>query len=71
NGIGREKAGQYEDINNSGHTGISTNLIRERLKILNKKSRRKNTLEIIDLHDDSGRPAGTRVVIKIPIAFNW
>ena len=71
NGIGREKAGQYEDFNNSGHAGISTNLIRERLKILNKKSRRKNTLEIIDLHDDSGRPAGTRVVIKIPIAFNW
>jgi tetratricopeptide (TPR) repeat protein len=67
NGVGRKKARELEGDQRKDHSSVSTYLIRERLKILNKKSRRKMTLEIIDLFDDTGMPTGTRIIITIPV----
>jgi len=67
NGVGRNKAWEFEQNQRKDHSSISTYLIKERLKILNKKSHRKMTLAIIDLFGDNGAPIGTRVVIRIPL----
>ena len=67
NGVGRAKALEFEETRKKDHTSVSTYLIRERLKILNKKSSRKITLDIIDLFNDSDVPAGTKVVIRVPV----
>lgn len=66
-GVGRAKAREFEGFGKRDHTSVSTYLIRERLKILNRRSRRKITLDIVDLTDDSGAPAGTSVVIRVPV----
>ena len=66
-GVGRKKASELEGDQRKDHSSVSTYLIRERLKILNKKSRRKITLEIIDLFDDTGMSSGTRVIFMIPV----
>jgi tetratricopeptide (TPR) repeat protein len=66
-GVGRARAREFEDLKRKNHTSVSTSLIRERLRILNKKSRRKITLEIQDLYDEPGEAAGTRVEIVVPV----
>jgi sensor histidine kinase YesM len=66
-GVGRAKAREFEGLRKRDHTSVSTYLIRERLKIINNRSRRKITLDILDLTDDSGAPAGTKVMIRVPV----
>jgi tetratricopeptide (TPR) repeat protein len=67
NGVGREKAKELESDLNKGRTSVSTNLIHERLSILNKRLRRKISLKIVDLRDEAGNASGTRVEIRIPL----
>jgi len=59
NGIGREAAKQIAKDKN----GKGTNLVKERLEVLQQKQGEKYQLEIIDLH---GEKTGTRVEILIP-----
>jgi len=66
-GVGRAKAMEFEELKRKNHTSVSTTLIRERLRILNKKSRNKITLEIRDLYDDAGNASGTRVLVVVPV----
>lgn len=66
NGIGREKAMQLQQSQNTDHRSMSTDITRERLQVLNKKNRQKISLSIIDLKDDKGNPAGTKVTFDIP-----
>lgn len=63
-GIGREKAA---GLNGPGHTPMTTSITKERLKALNKKLKKKVSLEIIDLMTEEGVSLGTRVRIGIPI----
>jgi sensor histidine kinase YesM len=67
NGVGRTKAREFEEIKKKDHASVSTSLINERIKILNKRSKHKITLDIEDLYDDSGAPAGTRLVVRVPV----
>jgi tetratricopeptide (TPR) repeat protein len=66
-GVGRAKAREFEELKRKDHASVSTNLIQERLRILNKKSRCKISLEIRDLYDEAGNAAGTRVEIVVPV----
>ncbi len=66
-GVGRARAREFEELRRKNHTSVSTSLIRERLRILNKKSRHKITLEIKDLVDAAGNAAGTRVEVVVPV----
>jgi hypothetical protein len=45
---------------------MATAITLERLKVLNKKLKKKIELRIIDLKDESGEAAGTKVVMEIP-----
>jgi hypothetical protein len=45
-------------------------LTEDRIAILNKLYGDKTRLEIIDLKDAEGRPAGTRIEIRLPLSTN-
>jgi ligand-binding sensor domain-containing protein len=64
-GIGREKAQEIKD--NSGIRRESRGMLitRERLEILNKQNKEKFAVNIVDLYDEGGDPAGTRVELNI------
>jgi hypothetical protein len=66
-GIGRERAGEILAEQNKIHQSLSTSITRERIRILNKKLKHKITLDIIDLKDIKGDPAGTKVKLGIPV----
>jgi sensor histidine kinase YesM len=65
-GIGREKAQEILLKQNKDHKSLATSITQERIKVLNKKLKHKITLEILDLHDEKGKAAGTRVIFEIP-----
>jgi len=65
-GIGREKAQEILFKENKDHKSLATYITRERIQVLNKKLKKKITLNILDLHDDKGESAGTRVTFEIP-----
>lgn len=65
-GLGREKAIQLQQTQNSGHRSMSTEITRERLQVLNKNVRQKIVLNIEDLKDENGNPTGTKVTFDIP-----
>ena len=49
------------------HRSMAMDITRERLTLLNKKHKKKITLEIIDLKDMDSKPTGTKVLLKIPV----
>jgi sensor histidine kinase YesM len=62
NGIGREKA-----AGKSRSTGKGLKLTREFYDILNQLNNRPLSYSIIDLYDESGKAAGTRVEVYVPV----
>jgi len=68
-GIGREKAIEILHKQNKDHRSMATDITRERLVILNKKHKKKITLEIIDLKNEAGTGIGTKVVFEIPLSI--
>ena len=63
-GVGREKA---KEMVVKDHKSLATGIIRERIRVLNKKRKRKINFEITDLKDAEGNPTGTRVRFTIPV----
>lgn len=47
------------------HKSLATVITRERIAALNRKSKKKITLEIIDLKDEKGLARGTLVRFKL------
>jgi len=66
-GVGREKAQEFLNQKNIKHRSLATSITQERIKILNKKSRQKISLEIEDLKDSNNRGIGTKVRFEIAI----
>ena len=66
-GVGREKAREIELKQNRIHRSLSTSITHDRLVRLNKKSKAKIRLEIIDLKNDLGEACGTKVTFGIPV----
>jgi tetratricopeptide (TPR) repeat protein len=66
-GVGRQKAGKIKLDQNRDHKSLATNITLERIEVLNKKFKKKITLQIIDLGVEDGEPKGTRVVFGIPV----
>jgi hypothetical protein len=48
------------------HKSMATIITRERIASLNRRPKKKITLEIIDPKDEEGNARGTRVNFKIP-----
>ncbi|MCX6233137.1 MAG: histidine kinase [Bacteroidetes bacterium] len=67
-GVGREKAREVEIQQQKDHLSMATSITRERLVNLNKKLKKKISLDIIDLFTESGEACGTKVMFGIPIA---
>jgi len=65
-GVGREKAQEILKKLDKDHKSLATAITRERIDVLNRKLKRKITLEIIDLKDGNGQPTGTLVRFGIP-----
>ncbi|EPB65873.1 histidine kinase, partial [Ancylostoma ceylanicum] len=63
NGVGRKSKEQH-----SGHESLSMKVTEERLSIVNSLYKDdKPSLQVIDLTDENGTPAGTRIELKIPL----
>ncbi|MEO7445286.1 MAG: two-component regulator propeller domain-containing protein [Ferruginibacter sp.] len=65
NGIGRRQAQLYKEQNKSRNESIGVNLSEERIRNLNEQQEANGKLEISDLYDEQGKPAGTQVDITI------
>lgn len=64
NGIGREKARAIRE--RTGHKSKGLANIEKRIQLYNKISEKHLSVNIVDLFDENGEPAGTRVEIKVP-----
>lgn len=67
NGVGRQKAAELETVQEPGHRSMATSLTHERLKSLNRKHSKKIFLDILDLKNEQGETAGTKVTFGIPV----
>jgi tetratricopeptide (TPR) repeat protein len=67
NGIGREKAQELLRQRDKTHKSMATAITLERIVVLNRKLKRKISLEIVDMKDDHGEAKGTRVVFGVPL----
>lgn len=63
NGIGRQKAAEQ----NSGrtHKSWASTILREKINVFNQIRNNSIRFEIIDLTDNEGEPAGTRVIVYL------
>jgi hypothetical protein len=66
-GIGRERARDLLLKQEESHKSLATVITRERIAALNRKSKKKIILEIIDLKDEEGKARGTLVRFGIPV----
>ncbi|MFO7614657.1 MAG: histidine kinase, partial [Bacteroidales bacterium] len=66
-GIGRKKANELRQKFDKDHKSLATSITQERIKVLNRKQKRKITMEIIDLTDENGEATGTRVVFGLAV----
>jgi LytS/YehU family sensor histidine kinase len=67
NGIGRAKARELALKEEKVHQPLSTSIIRERIRALNKTLKKKITLDIFDLVNEKGKPSGTKVILETPL----
>lgn len=67
NGVGRAKAAELEEKKHSTRKSLGMKLTEERLDFQNEQVYVSN-VEIVDLSDQNGAAAGTRVIVKIHIA---
>jgi len=65
-GVGREKAWEVEYAKTGKHKSLATEIIRDRIKILNKKLKQKISLTITDLKSEANEAKGTRVKLDLP-----
>jgi ligand-binding sensor domain-containing protein len=68
NGIGRSESMAYAGKNKGSHKSLGLQISRERIEMSNRQHRTDSMLEIADLFDDDGLPAGTRVLLTIKSA---
>jgi tetratricopeptide (TPR) repeat protein len=66
-GIGREKAYEVVYKTRKGHKSMATDIINDRIKVINKKMKQKIQMDIIDLKSKDDEPIGTKVVLNLPL----
>lgn len=65
NGIGRSIAAIIKSSSAEKTKPMGLNITKSRIDIINEKTEEQQYFEIHDLTDDTGKPGGTRVVVKI------
>lgn len=66
NGVGREQAAAAKKKNANAHASMGIRIIRERIKLMKAQNNAVN-LQILDNVDIEGHPAGTTVIIHLPV----
>jgi len=66
NGVGRTASSGFKKAS-STHESKAIKITQRRLEILEEREKRPTDLIIIDLKEDNGQPAGTRVLINLPV----
>jgi ligand-binding sensor domain-containing protein len=68
NGVGRVKAAELKARRKTAHKpAMGTQITADRIELINQMYQTRATVNSFDLMDSEGRPAGTQVVLLIPI----
>lgn len=67
NGIGRTQSEDYNKINKLRHVSVGLKITEDRIHLFNHLDNENGQIKIIDLYNNDGEPAGTRVEVKIKI----
>ena len=72
-GVGRNKAKELKKLRSgvSDHTSVATSLTETRLNILNQLEDHDFEVQVTDLKDEDGQPAGTEVLIRMPYLLDY
>jgi hypothetical protein len=65
-GVGRSKAAEMKSLSANKYKSMGMGITRDRIEIMNKMDTLGITTEVIDQHDSDGRPAGTKIIVRIP-----
>ena len=65
NGVGRENASKWNDINRKEHTSLGSRLTFERIDFFNKAFNKQIKMQVIDLNTTKNPRTGTRVEIVL------
>ena len=66
-GVGRERAMEIKKNKKNLHQSHGTKITTDRLNIISQIYNSKINLDIIDLYNENSEPAGTKVVLLIPV----
>ncbi len=69
-GVGRIKSTPSQNNETNGHHSMGINITSQRIKILHSTDLLHNPVNIVDLVDANGLPAGTQVNIKLPMVYD-
>lgn len=67
NGIGRDAAMEIKNSRNGNHNSLGTKITESRLNLVNSLYGNNMRIDYTDMKNNDGKPAGTKVVINIPI----
>jgi len=67
NGIGRKQAALYKTREHIEYQSKGMSLTADRIRNINAKYNDNIDIDVIDLEDQNGQPAGTRVVMQFPL----
>ena len=65
-GVGRKNAWEAETKERASHKSLATDIIKDRIKNLNRKFKQKIQLEIIDKISENAEATGTKVLLDLP-----
>ncbi len=65
NGVGREKAAAYKSKSAEKQKSMGLTITAKRLSLLNKDLGEQTSFKFEDILDEEGKPAGTRVILKM------
>jgi len=69
-GIGRQKAAELKSKTISSHKSMGMKITADRITSMKQKKSSQNNIQITDLVDADGNPAGTSVEIKISLHYD-
>lgn len=67
NGIGRKKAAGFKTREHIEYQSKGMSLTADRIRMMNAKYNDSILIDVIDLEDQTGKPAGTRVTMEFPL----
>jgi len=69
-GIGRKKATELKTASDATHRSMGINITSNRIALLNQSKQLRSDIKIIDLVSKDDSPAGTQVIINLPLYYD-